>query len=226
MAEKKTISDKVETTEKRVVKVDTPVETILQWNQDEGVVLVWDHSSFAELSDDVVSELRHKNRDNYYIAKGAYNVIKGDADKVVEEGRISMSSPLMDTLGYHTKRLQIRKRQGFHQCWKRPDEIEYAKAAGYVVVRDLSEDQKKAGKPVEPGRENGEIKKLKRSTRSGNVVDESVAMEVPMELYEKHLKAVSAMSKQRYRSIKDTFRAEAERVNSKFGGKGRYVDVV
>ncbi len=226
MAEKKTISDKVETIEKRVVKVDTPVESILQWNQDEGVVLVWDHMSFATLSDDVISQLRKKNRDNYYIAKGAYDVVRGDAEKVKEEEKLSISSPLMDTLGYHTKRLELRKRQGYHQCWKRPDEVEYAKTAGYVVVRDLSDDQKKAAKRVEPGRENGEIKKLKKNTRTGTVVDELVAMEVPLELFERHQKAVSAMSKQRYRSVKDTFREEAERVNTKFGGQGRYVNVM
>jgi hypothetical protein len=132
----------------------------------------------------------------------------------------------MDTIGYYSHQTELRKRRGYHQCWKRPDEVEYAKMAGYTVVRDLSDEQKKGKKEVKPGEENGEIRKLRRSTRTGKVVDELVGMEIPQDIFEKHQKAVGAMSKQRFKGVQDVFKEEAEKMNRKYGGRGRTVQAV
>lgn len=224
--EKKERSDKVESVEKKVVTVDISVEDVLKYNQDKKIVLIWDHTNFAELPEAVVNDLREENKRNYLQAKGVFDFIKKDSQREEDDIVKNIISPLEDQIGYHTHKLELRKRPGYHQCWKRPEEVEYAKSAGYSLVRDLDDKQRASGKEVEAGRENGEIKKIRKSAKTGVVMDELIAMEIPEEIYRKHQLAVSARSKLRYRNIKDTFRKEAETVNSRYGGGDRYVKVI
>lgn len=138
------------------------------------------------------------------------DVNKGDGvvleDESSFEGRISMED-ILDPLGdYAKKKLEIRKRKGYHQTWKRPDELEEALQMGYRQVRKLSSDQEKDGKKVTPGEESGEVKKIGKEDNP-----ELIAMEIREEVYQRHLHAVAYKSRGRYKENKESFREFADR---------------
>lgn len=189
--------------EEVVVGIDTTNEEVLQWDK-EGKELVW--GEFKELPEEVVKELSYKNQKKYFIAEG--KELAGKEKKVRKKEPEITQDDILDPLGdYAKKRLEIRKRKGYHQCWKRPDELAEALNMGYHQVRELSNEQIKKGEKVESGYENGAVRRIGKEEDS-----ELIAMEIKREIFDRHIQAVSLKSHRRFIENKDEFKGKAERV--------------
>lgn len=193
-----------------VVTLDTSEAEVLQLDLDTDVLLKFDSANFKRLPESVVKELRYENGRAYHIALGAALNPRPDATKQ----RIDFSSPL--DIGSE-RALEIRKRPGWHQCWimgtqvnGNDGEVDLYKEVGYRPVR-------KAKTPNEnPGEETGDIVKRRDFGKS-----EMVAMEVPEELYQKHIHAKALESVGKYKANKEQFYQNVEQENAKLRKEAR-----
>lgn len=115
---------------------------------------------------------------------------------------------------------ELRERKGYHQTWLRGEDVERYKEVGYSNIRKPNADPAKEAKEKKnPGSETGEI--LKRSEGENKW---SYAMEVPLELYEQHLNAVSALSHAKYNSQADVLREYVAGTNRDVGSKMEVIE--
>jgi len=210
---KKSGATKVEKPQMISITLDRTNEQVLQFNMDEGLELVWDEDSFRELPEEVERQLRHANLKNYL--KVQFQV-KQKAEKAA--GLVKIDNPL-NPLGMNTEfRLRIRARRGWHQCWKTPgNELDAALAGPYKQIRKQKDTGRKDqyGEAIlekqEPGYENGEV--LKLMDENGKV--ELVAVECPLELYDKYLEYMAEKSRRMYSANKNKFAENVEELNRK-----------
>lgn len=192
-----------------VVTMDTPEAEVLQLNLDTDVLLKFDSANFKRLPESIVRELRYENGKAYHIALGAVLNPRPDATKQ----KIDFSSPL--DIG-NERALEIRRRPGWHQCWimgtqvnGNDGEVDLYKEVGYKPVRKAKENEK-------PGEESGEIVKRRDFGKA-----EMVAMEVPEELYQKHIHAKAMESVGKYKANKEQFLQNIEQENAKLRREAR-----
>lgn len=176
-----------------VIKYDT-LGNRLQFEVEPG--------RFKVLKDETIQELSKGNRTNYFVAKQlAEKLAKEEKEK--EEGvRDPDHSPLR-ILGRRPKgatRVEGTKdwHRKWHPCWKRMDEASDAISDGYSIIHE-SEPVKTPGANAVGG--------TRRITKSGQ--DELIAMKIPNERYEEHLKAVGEESRRMRSSARDDFREKA-----------------
>lgn len=101
----------------------------------------------------------------------------------------------------------LRKRTGFHQTWINDTDVEYYKEVGYFHIRKPKVDDK-------PGQETGEV--IKRNEGKDRW---QYAMEVSLDLYNRHLDAVVAKSHAAYTSQSDVMREYVDKTNRDLGSK-------
>ncbi len=206
------------------VTTDWSEEDVVQWAQEEGVTLFFDPNSFRELSQETVNQLGFYSAQSYW---QAYNVWKDrqrqeEAERPTDYEDLKIRDPLSQA---YTDKLKLRERRGWHQTWKRPDEVESAKAVGYREIRE----QRKIGKKDkdgnvigsyfeenEPGYEKGPVKKIMEDQGQ----EELIAMEIPEELYQQHLQAVSDRVKYKKGQAVEKAEEAADRASYQLGKKG------
>lgn len=211
--------DNASTEKKAVKKRNVPVtsawseEDVLQWDQEEGVTLFFDPNSFVELSSETVDQLSFYSAQSYFQAKNAWKERKAkeEAEKPVSFEDLKVGDPLSIS---GRSQLQLRERRGFHQTWKRPDEVEGAREVGYQFIR---KNRKKDGatEENEPGKEKGEV--IKIMDEKGE--PELYAMEVPLDLYDQHLQSVSDRVKYRKGEQVERVKEAADVANTKLRDK-------
>lgn len=188
--------------------VETTIEEVIDYLQEtEKPKVVWDKDNLPDLSAAAVGKLPYAVGKGYYAAKK-----QRDAET---ERSIVNAQDLGILSGTANSRLAVRKRPGYHQTWKRPDEIEVAKTYGYVVVRKQKvvgkgEDGTPEYEDKRPGYERGALLTIK-----GPDGPELVAMEIRQDVYDKHLKAVSMKSQSAYRNNKANVAESVEQFNRK-----------
>lgn len=175
------------------VQVDSDPKELLKWVQ-EGGNLAFDPDSLPYLSDEELEPFP------YVVVKAYKEARKESMEKVNGSG-----IEVLDTLGNNaTHRLKIRKRRGYHQVWKRPDQFDDAKALGYVVVREAKTDKEADN----PGTESGPIRKIGREDEP-----ELIAMEIPQERKDLHTQAQVKKSRRAYQANKERFAGSVEQFN-------------
>lgn len=203
--EHKESSDRSVSTESSVryqvfkVSRDISNEKVLQLNIDEKVVMEWDVESFRELPEDVELQLRPKNLKNYLTVK----IRIGERVKEVEE-KIAVDDDDLDDMDFMADyRLRTRQRRGWHTYWAAPGpDFDRCVASGYYKqIRKQLEDEDR-----EPGYENGEVLKI----LDGDGKVELIAMECPVEYYEKRIQRMATKSKERYAANKEAFATVVE----------------
>jgi hypothetical protein len=206
------------------VTADWSEESVVQWGQEEGVTLFFDPNSFRELSQESVDKLDFYSAQSYWQAYNAWKEKKRqeEAQRPANYEDLKIKDPLSQA---YTDKLKLRERRGWHQTWKRPDEVEAAKSVGYREIRE----QRKIGKKDkdgnvvesyyeenEPGYEKGPVKKIMEDQGQ----EELIAMEVPEELYEQHLQAVSDRVKYKKGQAVEKAEEAADRASYQLGRKG------
>lgn len=206
------------------VTADWSEEDVVQWNQEEGVTLFFDPNSFRELSQETIDQLGFYSAQSYW---QAYNVWKDrqrqeEAERPPSYEDLKIKDPLSQAYG---DKLKLRERRGWHQTWKRPDEVEAAKEVGYQPIREQRKvkEKDKDGNVIasyledrDPGHEKGQIKKIFQDQGQ----EELIAMEVPLELYNAHLQAVSDRVKYKKGQAVEKAEEAADRASYQLGRKG------
>jgi hypothetical protein len=209
MATKNTSATAPEQIQIAVVSVDKSDREILQLNTDPGFQMEWDPDDFRPLPEEIWTQLTPKNIASYSRAKALFDNAR--LQKRSKNNRV-LVNPMNPIEGDSEARLRIRKRPGWHQCWKNPGrEYEAAIAGRYVPVKKLGEKQDKAS--VKPGNEDGEI--LKLFTSDGAV--EQIAVECPEEVYQEYLQYMSEASLARTGSVPEEFAGGIEQINRTIG---------
>jgi hypothetical protein len=191
------------------ITMDNSVDEVVELSRDDGVTLFFDPNSFLELPSDVVDMLGFYSAQSYFQAKNAAKSKEQEKGKRVAYQDLQVLDPLSNSPVHRTR---IRKRRGFHQTWKRPDEVESAKEMGYKVVRKPNE---KKGEE-EPGYESGEV--LEILDGEGKV--ELVAMEIDQDIYDKHRDMIKMKSKYKKEGAIENLQELAERTSAEVGMKG------
>lgn len=187
----KKVSKAVKKPKKMVARVDSEPLDIIEWCK-EGGEIVFDANDLPKLTEEELEQLP------WYAVKQ----YKQELRKVEEKAAQGISE--IETLsGNASTKLRIRERRGWHQVWKRPDQFQDALDKGYVQVRKPKKEGEK------PGYEKGEVLKILKGT--GDV--ELIAMEIPQEKKDQHVKAMTAKSRRAYKSNKEGFAASVEEVN-------------
>lgn len=181
----------VKKAKKVVVGSDDDINTILEWVH-EGTEVLFDKDDLPVLTEQELSELPYKAVKQYKSER---------AEK--EKAAITGISEIETLSGNASTKLRLRKRRGWHQTWKRPDEFESAKEKGYVEIRE------KKGEEEKPGYERGPVIKIHKAP--GEV--ELIAMEVSQERYDRHVQAVSQRSQAAYKNNKAGFQQSVEELN-------------
>lgn len=183
---------------------------VLELTQKTDISLVFDPEDFPRLPSEVVSEFDYETKLRYFQAKKEADII----DRGNPITKIERTDPFGNAI---ERRLKIRERKGWHTTWLAPESVDGAKDVGYKNVRKQNKD-----KPEEKaGEETGEIIKL-----SVNGKAELYAMEVPEDLYQKHLKAISRMGLSRARTTKEDVQKAVEHHNRQARRKSQRVQVV
>lgn len=116
----------------------------------------------------------------------------------------------------------LRSRRGWHQTWKREDEVDQAKVWGYVNIRECAKDKEGNTVKEEAGKETGPV--LKRLELGMRETFE-YAMEVDEKLY---LQDIEAMARQGQALINQSgvrFREVVDNLNSSAGKRGGVASV-
>ncbi len=138
---------------------------------------------------------------------------------------------------------ELRARRGWHQTWKREDEVDQAKVWGYVNIREPRRnsagdfvitvpgrivdgkklpDTEVLGKE-EAGKESGPVmKRLELGTRE----QYEYAMEVDEKLYQRDIEAMAREGNARINQSGIQFREVIENANSAAGRRGGLANVV
>jgi hypothetical protein len=181
----------VKKAKKVVASADNSIDELLEWVK-EGTEVLFESDDLPPLTDQELDRLPF----------GTVKRYKGEQKK--KEGSALSGISEIETLsGNASTKLTLRKRRGWHQCWKRPDQFEDAKEKGYVEIRE----QKKVDE--KPGYESGPVKKIMKG--QGEI--ELIAMEVSQERYDRHVQAISRRSQASYRNNKIGFANSVEEVN-------------
>lgn len=176
---------------KRVVaQMDTDPSDIVQWVKD-GAEVIFMSDDLPRLGDEVLDELPLRVVKEYK-----------EARKKAEAAVLAGIQDIETLSGNASNKVKLRERRGWHQTWKRPDELEDALNKGYVRIREGKKGEK-------PGKESGSIKTIKKG--QGEV--ELIAMEVSQERYERHIQAMSRKSRDAYKGNKQGFIDSVEEVN-------------
>jgi hypothetical protein len=184
------------------VDTSTPVTNIIEWSQSEEKV-VFDWHSLPELSQETLEQLREEDRNAYYAQIGRREQAKKVAHELEYEHEIKVEDSLLDTLGGNAgRKLEHRKRKGWHQTWKRPDEFDDAQEYGFRPVRENKE-----GENREPGYERGPVRKIPRHSDTPELIE----MEIPEDVYMRHLMAVGHLSRSKYQAHKENFHETMKR---------------
>jgi hypothetical protein len=194
-----------------VIKVADSKDRVLQLNADGGIELCWDVDNFARQSEEVQRLLTPANLKRYLTAEIAADQRAASALKanVVE-------NPFNPSGTFEEARLKVRKRAGWHQCWKSPGrEFDAAIAGPYKQVRHPTEKQKADG--YEIGEENGEVVKL----LDGEGKVELIQVECRQELIEQYKQWMDLESTKRFQGIQNGFVNKIEEINSRVGGKDK-----
>lgn len=187
----KKVSKAVKKPKKMVARVDSDPLEIIEWCQKGGEI-VFDAFDLPKLTEEELEQLP------YYAVKQ----YQAELRKAEEQAMRGISE--IETLsGTAETKMRLRKRRGYHQVWKRPDEFEDALDKGYTQIRNPKKEGEK------PGYEKGEVKKIMKG--QGEV--ELIAMEIPEDKYQQHVKAMTAKSRRAYKSNKEGFAASVEEVN-------------
>jgi hypothetical protein len=187
-----------------ITQIDTDPKVIIE-SIKEGKEIVFNPKDLPEIEKEQLNDFPYKIVQEYLKAKAK-------RDEIAKEGHLEVLGSLNSNSG---RKLQLRFRRGYHQTWKRPDQIDDAKYAGYVFIRDPGTKDGKELKE-EPGKETGEIKKIGYRDKP-----ELMAMEIPLYRKEAHNLAVSKKSKRAYSSNKDGFISAVEEVNSRLKGSDK-----
>lgn len=186
--------------------VETTIEEVVDYLESvEEPKVVWDKDNLPDLSAKDADKLPYVVGKEYYAAKKLRDSeMKQVAVNAADLGILS---------GTANSRLAVRKRPGYHQTWKRPDEIEVAKGYGYTVVRKQKvvkkgEDGTPEYEDKRPGYERGAVLTIK-----GPDGPELIAMEIRQDVYEKHLMAVSNRSQSAYKDSKSNVAESVEQFN-------------
>ncbi len=197
----------VETARSVLVSIDISDDKVLEYNKMDGIRLSWDPYAFRTLSDEIVVQLTEENRQAYYKAKFQADDRAREVERIAQQ-ELEVMSPLEMNSSY---RLNIRPRRGWHQCWKSPGvDFDMAIAGPYKQVR-----KQKDGEEQEPGYENGEVLKL----LDGEGKVELIAVECPLEMYEKHLEAMARKSSRMLVGAKEDFFRATEEINRRQGNR-------
>lgn len=169
--------------------LDSEPSMLLEWVQDGGSI-AFDPDDLPKLSDEELEPF-------------PYSTVKAYKEAVSKVRKSVLKVDTLDTLGGDANaKLKLRKRRGFHQTWKRSDELDDALDKGYVVIREPKSDKEAAGK------ETGPIKRIGKEDQA-----ELIAMEVSQERYDNHVKAMTRKSREAYTSNKERFAGNVEQFN-------------
>lgn len=114
-------------------------------------------------------------------------------------------------------RSELRERAGWHQTWKRQDEVDQAKEWGYVNIKEAKRSADGSLGKEEAGAETGVV--LKRLEL--NMKDTwEYAMECREELYQQHIEAMAAKSRGMIGAKIDSFHEHLEDANGQVGRRG------
>ncbi len=171
------------------VDMDTDISYMIEFSKKEGKI-VFDAKVLPDIEKEFLNELPHGVVQDYLKAK-----------KERDSGMVSDVRVLGALTTPARKKMMLRKRPGYHQTWKRPDEVDEAKELGYVNIRRREKEE-----PI--GQEKGEILMLGQRNDP-----ELVAMEIPLHRKKAHDMAMSQKSKRAYAANKDSFAASVEQVN-------------
>jgi hypothetical protein len=155
--------------------------------------------------EEAVSGVEESERDNGAVGSMEAAVVDSKRITVVED-------PLQPRGNSRLQRL-TRKRPGWHQVWKHPDEIDDAKDVGYRIVRETVEGDKL-------GYESGPSITVSRDDKV-----ELYLMEIEEWKFDQHLVALSQGSQARYGALKAQFRRTVDEVNIQAGGRGKEIFV-
>jgi len=110
---------------------------------------------------------------------------------------------------------KLRKRKGWHQTTCRGDQFDSFMDVGYRQIRKAVGDE-------EPGEESGEVIKTKESETVTNI-----AVEIPEDVYQAHLRAVAFKSHIRYSNdAEKTLSDHIRGINKDYGAKKEVLRVV
>lgn len=187
---------------------DSSDEDILE-SVREGEDIIWDYENLPLITEETFEALPYK-------VAMAYKAAKREKGKIPEG--LEVLGPLTTSA---QKKLELRKRKGWHQTWKRPDEFDDALNVGYVAIREPAKDKNGNFLDEKPGEETGPIKKLGPRENP-----ELIAVEITQARKDAHDRAVSAKSKKAYSANKEGFRTAVEEVNSSLGSRKDKVVIV
>lgn len=183
----------VEKKKRMVAQMDTDGQEIVKWVREGGEV-VFMSDDLPRLTDELLEDLPFRVVKEYKAAR-----------KKAEAAVLSGELDIQTLSGNASNKLKLRARPGWHQTWKRPDELEDALNKGYVRIREPNPKKGKEG----PGQESGPIKTIKKG--QGDV--ELIAMEVSQERYDRHVQAMTKKSRDAYARNKMGFASSVEEVN-------------
>ncbi len=216
--EKSSVTGEEKNTDKeKVVQVtlDMGEQRVVELIED-GFQIGFSGDDFLELSDRVVDLLDRKSLQRYFIAKTKVIMDKREGDvKRPDYARspvheYDVSDPMRHSVTDSLK--DVRKRGGWHICWKDPRDLDACLRVGYKQVRDPDKkqqeliDSKKKVKEDFAGEEKGEVKMIGRRDNP-----ELIAMECPQDLFDQHMFAVGYASSGRHAENKEEFFEKARR---------------
>lgn len=188
----------VDTSEEDVIKYDT-LGHRLQFEVDPG--------RFRELSEEAIKGLSKGNRTNYFVSKQLADKLQEHKDGEEKGMPNPDKHPPLRILGRRPRgALDVKStkewERKWHPCWKRMDEASDSIEEGYTPIH--------ADEPVKtPGARA--VGGTRRITKSG--VDELIALKIPKEHFQEHLRAVGEESRRRRSSARDDFKEKALQVD-------------
>lgn len=168
--------------DKVIVTGEMEVAEILAFDKD-GAQLQFDADTMSELPEEVTRQLSHENARDYFLALGETRA-RTKADRTgPATGRVEYVRSPFEGLSFN--RMQTVPKQGMHDYWADPREVEGRKALGYAVVEDPA---------AAPNADHqGTMNRL--LTDDGKV--DLIHMRVPEKLYQQHIHATSNDSRSR-----------------------------
>ena len=187
------------------ISIDNRVEDVVDYDQAGQVLDFQDEPGrFLKLPSEVVKGLSPSNRDCYFLAYGANQVLVEEASMGLPEG---LDIKVSGMSARATAKLEIyNKRPGMHYCWKRPDELQQAIRMGYRV----SEDSNLETLVSSPSR-------IHRISALGE--DELIAMEIPEAGHQAILRAQKEKSDRLEGAVEAQARREISRIGPVFDPK-------